>query len=421
MPSSGSSTGDLVLRPITAAEYPDYLRAESAGFGEFVGPRTVDAERTVVEYDRTIAGFDGDHLVATTSAYSFELTVPGGATVAAAGVTGVTVASTHRRRGILRSMMRRQLDDAGERGDVAAVLYASVASIYGRFGYGLASQFQSVEIDTREGAFQAEAPPRTLRMLRKEDARAKVAELYDAYRPTVAGSVSRSESWWRIVLGDERQWKGGGPLFVVVAEPLDDDPGGYVLFELEEMGEGMLKKLVVRELHAATVETEAALWRFCLDHDLARRVVAPSRPLDDPLRWRLADPRQLRVTSQSDHLWLRLLDVAGGLGARSYRCDGAITFELADAFCPSLAGTYRLETSGGEGHCDRLPEGWGVGSGSEVDLRLSVAELGALYLGGIDASTLARAGRLTELRPGALARADALFASDRLPYCTTWF
>lgn len=419
--SSGSSSGDLVLRPITAAEYPDFLRAESAGFGELVSAKTIDIERTVAEYDRTIAGFDGDDIVATASAYSFGLTVPGGATVAAAGVTGVTVSPTHRRRGILRSMMRRQLDDARQRGDVAAVLYASVASIYGRFGYGLASQHQGVEIDTHDGAFRAEAPVRTLRMLRKEEARSVVAGLYDAYRPTVPGSIARCEPWWRIVLGEERQWKGGGPLFVVVAEPVGDDPGGYVLYDLEDIGDGILKKLVVRELHAATVETEAALWRFCLDHDLARRVSAPTRPLDDPLRWRLANPRQLRVTSQGDYLWLRLLDVVGGLEARSYCADGVVTFELADAFCPELAGTYRLEASGGIGRCQRLPDGGGIGSGGPVDLALSVGELGALYLGGIDASTLARAGQVTERVPGALRRADDLFASDRLPYCTTWF
>jgi predicted acetyltransferase len=309
-------------------------------------------------------------------------------------------------------MMEFQLEDVAARGEAAAVLNASESSIYGRFGYGLAHQYQTVQIDTARAALDPAPPPRALRLVPKESARDLVRTAFDAYRLTRAGEVTRPGDWWDGVIGEVESWKGGGKIFVVVAEPDGADPGGYVIYELQDQ-EGIMKRLVVRELIAATPATEAALWRYCFELDLVGVVEAVARPLDDPIRWRLVEPRQLRVLRQSDYLWVRLLDVPAALEARAYGADGDIVFELRDEFRPNLSGRYRLAGTSKGGECEP--------TSAPADLDLTIAELGALYLGGVRATTLASAGRITEVRPGALELADELFGWPLQPHCTTRF
>ncbi len=417
------------IRSVEPAEFDAYYRAESAGFGEHVSQAEIDAERGVAEVDRSMVVVDPHHddrVVGTCTAFSFEMTVPGGSRIAVGGSSGVTVAVTHRRQGILREMMRRQLDGVVERGEVGAVLMASQASIYGRFGYGVATRHARYEIDTTRPV-ELDRPPvgRTLRVVDRDEAAARFPALHDAWAGGVPGAIRRSGPWWPIALGATRHWKGGGPLWFVLAGPVPDeeDPGGYVVFELEERSGELMKRLVIRELHAPHPETAAALWRLCLDHDMATSVVAPVAPLDEAVGWRLADPRALRTTAVSDFLWLRLVDVEAALSTRGYRVDGALTLSITDSFRPDVAGTYRLQVTDGIGRCRRVEPSGSAASGSadRVDIELDIADLGSLYLGGVTATTLAAAGRAAPCRPGAAALADALFAHDRQPFCDTFF
>ncbi len=411
------------LRAVEPVDFPVYHRAESAGFGDIASQAQIDLERTVAEVDRSFMVVDRvrpTQAIGTCTAFSFELTVPGGATVPVGGASGVTVAVTHRRRGILREMMRRQLDDVAERGEVGAVLMASQASIYGRFGYGVATRHARYEIDTRRPvAFDRPPAERTLRFVERDDAPAVLAPIHDAWRRQIPGAIARSDAWWRITVGPNRNWKGGGALWFVIAEPVPgiDDHGGYVVFELEETDGALTKRLSIRELHAVHPETSAALWKLCLDHDMATSVVAPVVAVDEAVGWRLADPRALRTTAVGDFLWLRLVDVEGALAARRYLADGTLTFVLADQFRPETAGWYRLEVRDGVGSCHRL----GSAPSREADLQLDVADLGALYLGGVSVTELARAGRIGLSDPAAGRLADAMFRSERLPFCDTFF
>src|SRR5438552_2567081 len=140
------------LRPITPDEFDAYCEVPIQAFNDSDrSPELNEHERLVFEFDRSIAAFDGDAIVGTTAAYSFQLTVPGGIT-GAAGVTFVAVLPSHRRRGILSAMMRHQLADIAARGEAVAALYASETGIYGRYGYGCASWQLSLTIRRGEGA-----------------------------------------------------------------------------------------------------------------------------------------------------------------------------------------------------------------------------------------------------------------------------
>lgn len=405
----------IVLRPITADEHRRYHDVEARGFGDHRGSEPGFAlDREVVELDRTIAGFDGDELIATNLSFPFAMTVPGGGTLAAGGVSGVTVAATHRRRGILRQMMERQLDDLAARGEPVAVLNASEASIYGRFGYGLGQLFQSWRLDTSRSAFRH--PVRddlVLRFVDRDGAKAELAPIYDGWRRTVAGALSHSDAWWDCVLAPHRSWRGGGEIHVVVCEPGADHQGGYVIYTIDNNHPAPRWELEVRELVSADAEVEARLWRFVLDIDLAGTVTAEARPLDDPLRWRLADLRQVETTRVQDYLYVRLLDIPAAFSARRYPVADRLVVDVVDSFRPEVAGRYQIAGDGTSASCSRTT--------APADLRLDVADLGSLLLGGVDARQLARVGRIDELTAGAADRAGAFFGWPTAPFCVTRF
>jgi predicted acetyltransferase len=392
---------DVELRPVTDDEFPAYVRQVAAQFGSFVPDREIASARRQMDLGRTIAGFDGDDIVATASAWTFAMTVPGGAAVPTAGVTFVGVQPTHRRRGLLRRMMAMQLDDVARREEPVAALTASESVIYGRFGYGVASVKR--EWSLRTDGTELLRPPAAaggIRMLTADDAPKVLPGAYAEAIRRIPGAMSRSEAAWDQWFADpEDERRGASALFFAV-----HDAGGYVAWRRH--GEPVL---VVHELHAVDDEVEAALFRFVLDIDLVREVRARRRPVDERLPWRLADPRRLVVEQEVDDLYVRLVDPAAALSARTYGTDDEVVLELHDPFRPANDGRWRV---GGAG-CQR--------TSLEPDLALGAPELGSIYLGGVKPSVLARAGRVEERRPGALRRADALFASPVAPWLTMGF
>ncbi len=410
-----SDVEGIELRPVTADEAPRWMQVIETGFGEHVEPGAVERELTVLPLDRTIAAVDRDRIVGGAAAYGFTMSVPGGGSVPAAGVTAVAVSATHRRRGILRAIMRHQLDDVVRRGEPMAILNASEAAIYGRFGYGLASGYQRWTIDPRSLRITRPLPERPpLRLVPQDEAIDLVRPIHDAAVAARPGMVHRSEAWWRLVLGPDEQWKGGGKLFVAVAEPFGADPGGYAVYSMRDAGaEGGLV-MRVRELTAATPDTEVLLWHLLTTIDLVRAVEVDAVPIDDELRWWVSDPRAVRTVALRDYLWVRLLDVPAALAARGYGVDGSITLEVVDE-AGYASGTYRLDVDAGVGTCARQPDG------ADADVRLDVGALGAAYLGGVGLDTLARAGRVQAVSIDALAAATALLAGGRAPFCDTRF
>ena len=241
-----------------------------------------------------IAVVENGSFVASAGAYTFDLTIPGAATVPVAGVTWVGVLPTHRRRGILSQMMKFQLDDVVARGEPLAVLTASEAVIYGRYGYGVGSRFAEVEIKTRRSEFPAVPEPGgSMRLVWGDEAAKLVPPLYDAWRRARNGAVSRNDGVWTYNFQD-KEWNrhGWGPQFVVVHQTDAGEADGFARYRVKQGEETNQAKVI--EVIALDTEVEAALWRFVLDLDLTTVVEGSRQPVDDALRWRLADSRLRR-------------------------------------------------------------------------------------------------------------------------------
>lgn len=411
------------IRPITPDEFPAYLRTNMAAFGEQPTEQDIARWQPLVEFDRSLAVYDGADIAGTAGILSFGLTLPGGATIPVAGVTAVTVLPSHRRRGLLRAMMARQLADVRERGERMAVLTASESRIYRRFGYGIATHTLSFELDRRDARFvgRLDGPPTDAGQVRLVDhttAAALYPDLYERFRVGQPGSITRNQTLWeQEILYRPGPDQGMSARFYAAYEAASGQVEGILAYRLKHEGADGIARNVVQLLGpqfvVLTPAARATLWGYCLDLDLTQTVRAQGFPVEEPLRWMLADPRRMRVTSLRDDLWMRLLDIPAALAARSYATEGRIVFEVADPFLPENAGRYELRGGAEGADCRRTT--------AEPDLALDIADLGAAYLGGVRFLTLMKAGRVEERTPGAAVRADALFRVDPPPYCGTPF
>lgn len=407
----------LAERADPDAAYREYHRVESAAFGDPSDPAAIAAKRPLVDPARWyLAELDGEACGGVGS-FPFELTLPGGATVPVSGVSDVGVLPTHRRRGVLRALVERQLDDAAGRGDVAAVLHASEARIYRRFGYGAATRWRQVEIDSRRSEFHEgwPDPGGEYRLVPREDAIEPCSVAHDAARRVHPGGLSRSESWWQLVLGELPLYIGGGRRRMVLVHRDDSGtPDGYAIYEVrQDWSSGQAAhELHVWELVAVSESVELGLWRALLDHDLVATVTGPIS-VDSVLWDALVDPRQARVKWEQDLLWARILDVPTALSTRAYGAPGGLTLEVVDGLRPAEGGTFEVEAAGTQASCRRVRGG--------AELRVDVADLGACWLGGGSFRRLVRAGRVAELAEGAAARADAMFRTDPMPWCWVRF
>lgn len=406
------------IRSIAPDELPAFIRVDGAAYSSPQTDEEIESARGSFEFDRSLAVVEDGRFIGAAGAMSFDLTLPGYTTIPVAGVTWVAVLPTHRRRGVLTSLMRRQLEDVRARGEALAVLTASESLIYRRFGYGAATSVIYTEIEKAHNAFLAPVTvPGRYRLVDHEAAIGEILPpLYDDVRRARVGELSRTPAKWQSQYRTPNApFNGFGPRLYVIYESAAGRIDGAVIYraKLEWINGVPDGALQVTELIARTPEAYTALWRYCLDVDLVARVRGQHRPVDEPLRWLLADPRRLRVTHLADNLWVRLLDVSAALSARRYAMAGRLTFEVSDTFLPDLAGRYTLEAGPDGATCTR--------SDHPADLSLDVAALGASYLGGVSFTTLALAGLVREETPGALACADTLFATFPAPYCSTPF
>ena len=384
-------------------------------FGERFEPARFELDWTSVELDRTLAAFEGDKIVGTGRLYSLELTMPGGRLLPAAGVSWIGVLPTHRRRGILTAIKRTQLDDAAERGEQLAILYASESGIYRRFGYGVSTSSMSVSVERRHSAFLKPVPAGRVRLVEEDDARKLFPEIFDRARRTQPGAVQRVDAWWP----DEFFWRDPnekGTRYYCICESPDGNLDGYAAYRFEASWDNDPNGTVhVTDLVTVSPAARAVLWRYLLDVDLVDTIKAWVVPVDEPLRWLLRESRRMRVTRLGDSLWVRVLDAPAALSARTYATSGRVVFEVLDPIRPDAGAAGRVALDGG-------PDGAEARRTSdEPDLVLGVAELGGILLGGVRPSALARAGLVDERTPGALAVADAMFAVDPLPFSMTDF
>jgi predicted acetyltransferase len=400
---------DIEIRTITDAEREAWIRAVDLSFSAISKDDEIASVLPVIETDRSFAAVDSGRFVATSAAITFRMVVPGGNRVPTAGITGVGVNPTHRRRGINTRMMAALLDQAAERGEPFAALFASEGGIYGRFGYGLASFLTEFQADaTQMDYVRGVEITGSIELVSKEEALPIISRVYDAsLRP---GGPERSEADRDLIFSHLHDEERDKPWFYAIHRDDAGEPDAYAVYTMKHEWPRSIPTgtVEVKESMASTSDGYAAIWRYVFDIDLVSTVTAWNRPPDEPLLLLLREPRRLRE-GLVDGLWVRLIDIPAALGARRYALDGRIVVEVSDAFRPATAGRYELVVEDGVGRCERTD--------AEPDLVGSVNVLGSVYLGGVSFSQLAEASLVEVRNEKILSEADTMFSSSPAPWC----
>jgi predicted acetyltransferase len=406
------------LRPVTPEEWAAFFRAMSAVFGEDPRGPFADTPSPIAELDRSLGLWDRGRVVATSGIYSLEMTVPG-AVVPCAGVTWITVSPSHRRRGVLTAIMRRQLDGLHEQQrEPVAALWAAEAAIYGRFGYAPATYRGGLTGRAERLALCRDTDCGTGRVdpFDVEEYRAAAVGIHDRVRRFVPGNMARDDRWWdRALRDDPDNRRGATARQYLLHTEADGTVTGYAAYRVTASWTDTSEPdstLTVEDVRAVHPAAYAALWRFLLSVDLVRTVKAPMLSADDPLRHLLHDSRALH-SGPVDALWVRLVDVDRALAARRYPTPIDLVLEVRDEFCPWNAGRWRLSGHPAGGYCGRTDR--------DPDLILDIQALSAAYLGGVSLATLQAAGRVTEVSPGAVTLAATAFRWPVTPWCPDEF
>ncbi len=402
------------IRLVGPEHFEDFIRPIMTAFGSSPSTERLEYMKRVIELDTRIGAMDGDKHVGSAGAFAFDMSTTGGKSVKTAGLTMVAVMPTHRRRGILRSLIQRHFDEARSKGQPIASLWASEGQIYGRYGYGVASFAGEVSIERNRSTFVGPIPPMDARFVTDDEALAVMPTLYDRARQLSPGMPSRSESWWknRRLLDIEGVRAGFGPLQRVVFY-FDGQPEGYALYRVKlgfETPDIPVSTVKVLEAVGATSRSTRVAWRYLCDIDLAGRIEAANLPIDHPLFLLLEEPRRAHCAIY-DALWVRIIDIEEALAARTYGTRESLVMDIEDAMCPWNNGRFRLD--GETGRVTRTHEA--------AEIHMPISALGSAYLGGLTFSRMADVGTIDAKSHDALEKADRIFHSTRAPWCPEIF
>ena len=391
----------MELVPLHSSEFVHWRNAVRASFGDRISPEdSIFMRDHRAEIDRLLACMDGDEIVGTGGADSFNMTLPGGKTAPVAGVAYITTSPTHRRRGIQRKIMSRIHEDARARGDVACILWASLGNLYGRYGYG--NSIPSHKWTIRRAYTQFSHCPEfngTFRVVRRDEAIPLMAKVYDAARVKHPGMINRRPKRWQYEVHPRKNADD----FVAVYEEAGQ-PRGYAQYVFNPKPsdrDPFAMTIVVHEAVAVDRRSHAAIWRFVFDEPLAHDIVAPYRPVDDPVYWMLADQRRLRRETE-DTIWLKPLDIAALLSRREYHASGNVVIEVLAADDGSRS-RWELSASPVGATCEPTTK--------SAHVSLPERALGAAYFGAVTPSMLVAIGEAEVSTPGErlLPTIDAMF------------
>jgi predicted acetyltransferase len=402
------------VRDEELAAYVETMR--TAFFGAADVARFVEGVRPHWDLERVWAAFDDTRIRGTLRTWATELTVPGGARLPAAALTNVTVLATHRRRGIMRSMLLAEHVATRARGEAVGLLYSAEYPIYGRFGYGPGCREATLTLNTRDTGFHGDPAIGVDFAKLDETTRDAMKGVFDAWRLRQAGEIRRRDFGWDFDLGLrdggwDPPWKG----FVVLHRDAAGAVDGYARYRVEERwDDGQPRNTVILdELHALSDTSYVALWRFLAEMDWVGKIKAEHRRVDERLPWLLTNARGARLSDIGDSMWVRLHDVRRALEARTYERDGDLVLEVVD---PELrTGRVRLHVDAGGGGASCRP------TTRSPHLTVGVAALGAAYLGGVPLADAVVADGFDEHRPGSLAALDAVLRTLDEPWCSTFF
>ncbi|MBA2313263.1 MAG: GNAT family N-acetyltransferase [Actinobacteria bacterium] len=393
-----------------------FLETGEAAFAEHVDDADEARVNEIVEPHRMLLAKDGDLPVGASGAFRFELTVPGGE-LPAAGVTLVGVIPSHRRQGVLTALMRKELDDLRAWDEPLAVLWCSESSIYGRYGYGVATRQATIDIEGNRAQFRNDSGRQgKLVMLSSDEALKSLPPVYERVCAQTPGMYRRSAAWWKNhTLHDPPQRRDGDSPQWRVALELEGRTEAFAIYRIHAKwgSEGLPTghARVIEVMGTSPVATRE-IWRFLFSLDLVARIQADAEPADTPLLTMLSEARRLRFLLQ-DGLWLRIVDIKKALEGRSYAVPGSLVLEVEDAFCSWNKGRWKL-TSGQQGNVVER-------SDDRPDIMIDTADLASTYLGGVSFGEINRAGAATELTAGAMERADTMFRTERAPWCPEMF
>ncbi|TXH17892.1 MAG: GNAT family N-acetyltransferase [Mycobacterium sp.] len=399
---------DLTLRCVSDSDDFDAFMATSYGvFLQDPQQDEIDLMRAFTEYDRMFGFHDGTRWVSTAGAFGKQVVLPGGATTAVAAVTAVTVAPGHRRRGLLTAMMRHQLEDVRARGTEAlAMLYASEATIYGRFGYGMAVPVAELSGNVRELGFRPDVQ-RGDGSVTHVDAETLLTSGPEIHQRALAqrpGLMERPGPWWDNWIHDnEVRRKEFGKLRFLLHHEADGTASGFAIYRPKvnwtDRGQPD-SEIQIQEVVATNPHAYAEIWRHLLNIDLVRTVEYDGAAVDEPILSLVADRRALACQVR-DGVYVRLVDLPRALGLRSYAAAVDVVLDIADEFCPWNTGRWQLRGGPDGAECESTT--------APADIAMSVRDLGAVYLGGVGLQALANAGSVRELTPGSVHCAAVAF------------
>lgn len=410
----------IETRAITDDEFPSWSDSMDVGFfnpdkrdgGAF--RRRLWSDEPVA--DRMVGGLEGGRMVGTLRTFATGLTVPGGAALPVGAVTSVSVQPTHRRRGILTGMIGECLRTSVELEEAASILIPAEWPIYGRFGYGVATEQMNIAVDAAVAKLLSPLPG-TIEYISAERWAADMIPVYERVRAATPGAIQRQNWWWQLQAGllrPEGKPEDKDTTFAVCRDE-DGTVRGYAKYEIKDKDawDGFRPRLRIEgTVLAETPQVRARLLRFLWEQDWIGTVSVDVQPIDDTWKLLLRDARAVSQTDRHDVLWVRLLDVASALSQRTYESEGRVVLAVTDDD-RYAEGVYALDGGPTGATCTRTTE--------TADLTLSVQALGSLYLGGYSATSLARVGQVAEERAGALALADRMFKTAVAPFAPTWF
>jgi len=409
----------LSVRAIAPDELAEWVGVTFVAFHNTRSPDSMVAyirERLGDDTSRCLATVDGARLVGTYESFTAQLTLPGGDCIPANAVSAVSVLPTHHRRGALTRMLEQDLEDARERGEAASILIAAEYPIYGRFGFGPATDHAAYTLQTSQAKFIASAPG-CVDLVEPAALRAIAPSIFDRVHQAYPGQIDRRPFYWDTRLGVRTlPWRNNGepPRLALYTAP-SGEPEGYLVYHVESDWVHHVPgaRLEIEDLQTVTADAYLGLWRYMAEVDLLTEVTVEMRRVDEPLGWMLVDARKaLRQTMRADFLWVRTLDTPRMLEARRYSVEGRAVLDVDDPL--GMAGGRFVLEGGPDGARCRPTD-------AAPDLSLSMLALGAISLGGVSLHTLHAAGRVQEDTPGAVARCERLFHWPIAPWCSTFF
>ncbi len=423
---AGEGLRYAVVDTADAEQHERWLQADQRGF-HF---DALTAEQ-VVEYRRALAGHrsigvwdsataEPEHPIATVGSWRSTVSLDDARTLDGWAISAVSVAATHRRRGLARARLAGERRAAHAAGLPLAMLTVSEATIYGRWGFGPASYSADYRIDTRGLRMTVPMPDGRVHRVSAPALRAAAPSIAARAHARIGGEVPAGELLWdRMFALSTRTASHASKLRAVRYDDAAGEPQGFMLYSVAENDADFADHtLTVEYLCAATDDAEVALWHYALDQDLVHRVTAGLRPVDEALPWLVSNSRAVQTVSRREHLWLRVLDVPVALSARRYAAADSVLLRVTDPL-GFAQGSWMLATDS-DGVATVTPASGDVPSGAAA-VDLQVDALGSLLLGGTPVDALRRAAKLVEGEPGSAARLDAMLRPTRAPHLSTWF